>query len=104
MRLLGMTLDAVRGGVAGFSMITGNGVARRLMGDGVEAESLPGLSGSLGERCARRRGPMGDWGGLPEDRENLGLGSIPVVVQRQLGFVHALVCNNDDLRNKINFT
>jgi hypothetical protein len=41
----------------------------------VIAESLGLLvivSGELGERGPRIRGPIGDCGGLPEKRENLG--------------------------------
>lgn len=62
------------GGVMlGFSVITGSGVATRLMGEGVEEESLGRSSGELGDRCARRRGPIGVCGGLPENREVLWL-------------------------------
>jgi hypothetical protein len=80
---LGVALGVVTSGLgegggvwAGFSETAGNGVTRRLIGEGVDAESLGLDSGEFGERGPRRRGPMGDCGGLAEERENLGFVSV----------------------------
>jgi hypothetical protein len=114
MRRLGVALGVVTSGLGegggvweGFSETAGNGVTRRLIGEGVDAESLGLDSGEFGERGPRRRGPMGDWGGLGEERENLGFVSvedIDICVYQTLNVVQLQVGLDprSSVRNKSN--